>query len=883
MNQADINQARSIDDLNRALSIDEINRPGKSLDSRDAGTSSTPDVSRSTDSFSNFDDVAVVIDSDGAPPTGNGTLQQLADYLRVGYWTDTGRAARSWAGGNVTYNLTDLTVAEANLARSAMALWSSIALINFTETAGAAQITFNNDGSGNAGASSTVSGANLTAVTIGISGDWWPNDNYDEYMYQTYIHEIGHAIGLGHQGPYNNSATYPTNANWFNDSWRVSVMSYFSQSTAGTGTYAFVTGPQMSDIRALQDIYGARTTRTGNDTYGYNGTAGISYNFTALGSATSFTIYDSGGVDTIDGSGYNGAQTFDLRGGLDNASSVGGETNNISIWVNTVVENAIGGGGVDTFYGNTSNNEFTGNGGSPDTVVFNGNRSLYNFIETNSYTVTGNGQGTDTLHTIERFVFNDVTVTDDAIGGTNTTDTIAVNGSRNGEIQFLGDRDWYRVTLTGGQNYVFDLRGAPTAAGSLSDPYIYLYNSAGTLIASNDDGGIGFEAQLAVRVTTTGTYYLGARSFADVYLGTYRAELDGLGPIVRRFTPASSEVSAFTPGSGGWSNNNLYLRAVADINGDGLGDIVGFGSTNVFVALGNNNGFLGTVASIAGFAQSGGWDNNDLYTRLMGDINGDGRSDIVGFGYDGVFISLSSGGSNFADVYADLANFGPGAGGWSSNNIYGRVLGDVNGDNRDDIVAFSSTGVFVALAKTTGTAGFQAPIFATASFGTSAGSGGWSTFDRFPRTVADVNGDGRADIVAFGGDGVFTALGQANGTFGDLQVASSSFGFNLGAGGWTSNDLFPRLVQDVNNDGRADIVAFGGDYVYVALGRADGTFSPLTQDLAGYGANPGGGSWSSNSLYPRLLGDLSGDGRPEIIAFGYDQVLSSNNFDFVTV
>ncbi|OYX60725.1 MAG: hypothetical protein B7Y89_15345, partial [Novosphingobium sp. 32-60-15] len=45
------------------------------------------------------------------------------------------------------------------------------------------------------------------------------------------------------------------------------------------------------------------------------------------------------------------------------------------------------------------------------------------------------------------------------------------------------------------------------------------------------------------------------------------------------------------------------------------------------------------------------------------------------------------------------------------------------------------------------------------------GAGGWSSQDRFPRQVADVNGDGLADIVGFGQAGALVSLGQANGTF----------------------------------------------------------------------------------------------------------------------
>ncbi|MEH2062749.1 MAG: FG-GAP-like repeat-containing protein, partial [Nostoc sp.] len=90
--------------------------------------------------------------------------------------------------------------------------------------------------------------------------------------------------------------------------------------------------------------------------------------------------------------------------------------------------------------------------------------------------------------------------------------------------------------------------------------------------------------------------------------------------------------------------------------------------------------------------------------------------------------------------------------------------------------------------------------------------------------VADVNGDGLADIIGFGQDAVFVSLGQSNGTFSsEVVVANNSF--NVNGGGWTSFDRFPRKVADVNGDGRADIIGFGQDAVFVSLGQSNNTIN----------------------------------------------------------
>jgi hypothetical protein len=90
--------------------------------------------------------------------------------------------------------------------------------------------------------------------------------------------------------------------------------------------------------------------------------------------------------------------------------------------------------------------------------------------------------------------------------------------------------------------------------------------------------------------------------------------------------------------------------------------------------------------------------------------------------------------SGFKASTFELAAFGPGAGGWSSNDTYPRELADVNGDTRADIVAFSAAGVYESLAS--GNGDFRAPTFELGAFGVEAG--GWSSNDTYPRTLADV-------------------------------------------------------------------------------------------------------------------------------------------------
>jgi len=103
---------------------------------------------------------------------------------------------------------------------------------------------------------------------------------------------------------------------------------------------------------------------------------------------------------------------------------------------------------------------------------------------------------------------------DDVANDTDTTDSLTIGFSRSGTIETGADQDFFRVSLTAGQSYIFDVDGGTV------DPTLALRNSSGTQIAFNDDGGPGLDSRIEFTAGATGTYFLDVGSFST-RTGTY--------------------------------------------------------------------------------------------------------------------------------------------------------------------------------------------------------------------------------------------------------------------------------------------------------------------------------------------------------------------------
>ena len=132
---------------------------------------------------------------------------------------------------------------------------------------------------------------------------------------------------------------------------------------------------------------------------------------------------------------------------------------------------------------------------------------------------------------------------DDFSADTNTSGSVTVGGTASGDIESSGDRDWFEVDLVAGRTYTIELRGSPTADGTLSDTYLRgIHDADGNLMArtTNDDGGDGRNSRVTFTATASGTYYIAAGAFGSRQ-GTYKVEVTDNSPATVDSEPPATD------------------------------------------------------------------------------------------------------------------------------------------------------------------------------------------------------------------------------------------------------------------------------------------------------------------------------------------------------
>jgi hypothetical protein len=546
--------------------------------------------------------------------------------------------------------------------------------------------------------------------------------NYGGYPIETFVHEEGHALGLGHSGPYNDTVSGSQQFSPY-DMRLWSLMSYFNpgQSAAYSSQYPvkgtnwngyYPTTPMQDDILAIQRLYGVavNTPLSGGQSFGFHcnvaGAIEQYFDFTK-NTHPVITIWDKGTGNTLDLSGFASGSAVNLNAGT--FSSTAGMTNNICIaqgtridklvcsaGANTVICNSdadtvIGGAGNDTITSGSGNDTINGGGGT-NVVKFSGLSTTYTIIANadGSTTVTGSGIGTDTLTNIQTLQFADTSLSLAAAAPPVSTATVTALPQRDFNADAKGD-----VLLTN------------SGCGSVQ---VWLMN--------------GTTRQSASTLWGPGTYW------TTILTGDFNA--DGKSDILWQNTStsaiqiwtmngtskAASATVAGAPGAG-WT-----AVATGDFNGDKAADIVLQNGSQVEIWLMNGATHLAGGGLIGTAAPSG------FHVVATGDFSGSGSTDILwqNSATGQLDIWMMSGTTLASNNL--LAN-NPGSS-WRAVDT-----GDFNGDGKSDILLQNNSTGQTAIWLMNGTT----ELAGSGNVSKNLGSG-WRAV-----ASADYNGDAKSDIL----------------------------------------------------------------------------------------------------------------------------------------
>ncbi len=310
-------------------------------------------------------------------------------------------------------------------------------------------------------------------------------------------------------------------------------------------------------------------------------------------------------------------------------------------------------------------------------------------------------------------------------------------------------------------------------------------------------------------------------------------------PFITTFTnPFGTGIPAsfYKPKVDFTTNGTPYSVAYSDVDGDGKPDLVTANQTNTSSVL-RNTSTMGNIISTSFAAKVDLVSGNVPYSVATGDVDGDGKPDIVVANQSSASVSVlrntSVSGIISADVKVDFTT--------GSSSVY-VSMGDLDGDGKPDIVVANSGVSTVSVLRNTCSIGI---ISFAAKVDFPTGTTPYTVF------VGDVDGDGKPDLVT---------ANQNSGNISVLRNTSTSGSMSFAAKVDFPAGNVPRSVAigDIDGDGKPDFVVANNNSNSVSVLRntsTSGSISFASKVDFAIGKN----------TYSVAIGDLDGDGKPDFV------------------
>ena len=549
-----------------------------------------------------------------------------ATYTQTSYEAKWGQPTAGTAGGVVTFGFdaaSNWTATEQSAFVATLSLWAAVANISFQQVGdatsadidisratdpgkaegGITRLYLGDIGSATLGSAVSASISIDTAVP-GFGPVGASFSDFGGYPWEVLLHEEGHALGLGHAGPYDGDVTSSKQQYSAYDDRAWSIMSYIDPSDtsakdasgelpsglnwgiskADNGLYYGNEPTTMMplDILAIQRIYGLPTSTplSGGQVFGFNsnivGPIEPFFDFTK-NTTPVVTLWDEGGGNTLDLSGFSQASSINLNDGT--ATSADGLTDNILIAYGTKIDTAVGGAGNDTIVANADGDVLIGGGGA-DKLIGGAGADTFEYLSVASSTQANPDTIVDFQTGVDKIDLSALKLTSDTVvqsAGQYVLEAVTTSGT-------LYIDSTQRITVS---DVISNLTPGVTITGTSG--YDHLVSGTGNDVIIGGGGGDsltgGAGADTFKYVAATDSTAQAYDIITDFQHGIDSIDLTAVAPTYISLVHYQGATYLFPATPGG----NMEIAAIGDVEGT---DLITGAPVNLYLMADDNGDTL---------------------------------------------------------------------------------------------------------------------------------------------------------------------------------------------------------------------------------------------------------------------------------------------------